>query len=343
MKVRFSDRSPNWLAVLAIVVIVVGVAAALNLTRLPFVNNTRTYHAYFASTGGMTASDEVAIDGVKVGLIKHMSLAGPKVEVTFTVNDNVFIGSQTTASARVQTPLGTEYMELTPAGTTRLNRPIPLTGTQVPYTLIGDLYQLTNQVQAYNIPNLVKALQTSSATFSGTPAGEVASALTGLAKFSEVLANNHDQLAAIITQGSQLSAVLSQRSSELVNLVGQGNLILQVLQQRQAAIKELLTGTTALSAQLTTLLGSNQSQFQNLFNNLDSVSSVLSKDSGDISQAIPILAAFSRYAANSTGSGAFADVSIPTLLIPDDVIAQCGQAGSFPSGSSNTVVGCRPK
>jgi hypothetical protein len=53
-----------------------------------------------------------------------------------------------------------------------------------------------------------------------------------------------------------------------------------------------------------------------------------------------VLAAFSRYAANSTGSGAFADVSLPTLLIPDNLVEQCGSSSAFPS--KNPLVGCRP-
>ena len=67
---------------------------------------------------------------------------------------------------------------------------------------------------------------------------------------------------------------------------------------------------------------------------------MLAKDSGDLSQAMPILAAFSRNAANSTGSGPFVDVAVPTLLIPDNLAAQCSAPGAFPS--SNPQVGCRP-
>ena len=63
-------------------------------------------------------------------------------------------------------------------------------------------------------------------------------------------------------------------------------------------------------------------------------------DSNDFGQAIPVLAAFSRYSANSTGSGAFVDVSVPTLLVPDTLSVQCSAAGAYPS--TNPQVGCRP-
>ena len=70
------------------------------------------------------------------------------------------------------------------------------------------------------------------------------------------------------------------------------------------------------------------------------VSAILAKDSNDFGQAIPVLAAFSRYSANASGSGAFVDVSVPTLLIPDNLAVQCSAPGAMPS--KNPQVGCRP-
>ena len=116
--------------------------------------------------------------------------------------------------------------------------------------------------------------------------------------------------------------------------------MLNVLQQRRTAIKELLTSTTTLSQQITSILSVNRSQLTSLLQSLQSVSAILEKDSNDFGNAIPVLAAFSRYAANTTGSGPFADVAVPTLLIPDNLIAQCSSAKSFPS--SDAEVGCRP-
>ena len=77
-----------------------------------------------------------------------------------------------------------------------------------------------------------------------------------------------------------------------------------------------------------------------MLQNLQSVSAILAKDSNDFGQAIPILAAFSRYSANASGSGAFVDVSVPTLLIPDNLAVQCSAPGAMPS--KNAQVGCRP-
>jgi hypothetical protein len=70
------------------------------------------------------------------------------------------------------------------------------------------------------------------------------------------------------------------------------------------------------------------------------VTGVLAADSASIGQALPVLAALSRYTANSTGSGPFVDAVVPTLLIPDTLIDACGVSSAFPS--TNPEVGCRP-
>lgn len=337
---RFSDRNPAWLALAGAVVIIVVTLGALNLNRLPIINDTATYRADFANAGGLAPNQVVAIDGVRVGDIQKVALHGNYVQVTFTVNRSVSLGAATTAAAKVQTPLGTEYLALTPGGTGRLSGPIPLADTQVPYTLVGDLSQLSSQIEQYNIPQLVKALQTSTLTLDGTPTSVVAAALSGITRFSSILAQDHGQLAEIVNDGSQLAGILSQRSGELVDLVGQGDLVLQVLAQRQATIKQLLDGTAQLSVQIENLLGSKDSQLNTFMSNLQAVAAALSHESTSVNTAVPLLNSLMRYGANAVGSGPFADLMVPTGPIPDNLIEQCLKASAYPSPAS--IYGCRP-
>ena len=48
-----------------------------------------------------------------------MALDGDRVQVTFTVPTGLRLGSTTSAAAKVLSPVGTEYMELTPRGPVR--------------------------------------------------------------------------------------------------------------------------------------------------------------------------------------------------------------------------------
>jgi phospholipid/cholesterol/gamma-HCH transport system substrate-binding protein len=337
---RFRERNRALTGLIGIVVTAVLIIGALEFPKLPLIHSNASYSADFASAGGLATGDIVTIDGVKVGSISGMALDGDKVRVTMTLESGLHIGSTTSAAAKVLSPVGTEYLELYPSGPGSLTSLIPESRTSVPYNLITDLSGLGAEIQQYNIPALEKSLEVGSQDLSSTPAKETTQAFAGLARISNVLGNEQSALATIVSQGADLSAVLSQRSQQLFDLFGQSNLVLTVLEQRRTAIRQLLTATSTLSQQITSILSVNRSQLTSLLQSLQSVTAILAKDSNDFGQAIPVLAAFSRYAANVTGSGPFADVSVPTLLIPDNVIARCASKSAFPSG--NSEVGCHP-
>jgi phospholipid/cholesterol/gamma-HCH transport system substrate-binding protein len=315
------------------------VVGALNFPRLPLIHDNPTYQADFSNAGGLQTGDIVTVDGVKVGSITAMALDGDQVRITFTAS-GTSLGSGSSAAAEVLSPVGTEYMQISPSGSGSLHGPIPVSRTSVPYNLVTALSGLGSEIQRYNIPQLERALDVGSQDFNGTNVSETTSAFQGLADISRVIGNEGPALATIVTQGAALSGVLSQRSQQLFNLFGQSDLVLSVLQQRRSAINQLLAATATLSQQITSLLSVNRPALTTLLQDLQSVSAILAKDSNDFGQAIPVLAAFSRYSANSSGSGAFFDVSVPTLLIPDTLSVQCSAAGTYPSG--NPQVGCRP-
>jgi len=336
---RFRERDRALTGVVGIVVVLCLVVGALEFPRLPLIHDNATYSADFASAGGLATGDIVTVDGVKVGSITAMALDGNRVRVTFTVS-GASLGSTTTAAAKVLSPVGTEYMELAPSGRAPLGGLIPESRTSVPYNLVTDLSGLGTEIEHYNLPQLERALTVGSQDLNGTPASETTSAFQGLADISRVIGNEGSALAAIVSQGAALSGVLSERSHQLFDLFGQSALVLSVVEQRRTAIEQLLTATSTLSQQITTILSVNRPQLTTLLQDLQAVSAVLAKDSNDFGQAIPVLAAFSRYAANTSGSGAFVDASVPTLLVPDNLAAQCAAPGALPS--SNPQVGCRP-
>lgn len=337
---RFRERNRALVGLVGVVVILALIAGALNFSRLPLIHAQASFRADFPNAAGLVTGDIVTIDGVKVGTITGMALNGDMVVVTFNIADGIPLGSTTSASAKVLSPIGTEYLELTPSGSGALTADIPESRTTVPYNLVTDLSGLGNVITHYNLPQLEKALEVGREDISATSTKELTSAFNGLARVSAVVGNEQSALASIVTQGAGLATVLSRRSFQLYDLFGQSNLVLSVLEQRAATIRQLLNATASLSRQITSILSVNRSQLTGLLDSLQGVSAILAKDSTDISNAIPVLAAFSRYAANATGSGQFADVAVPTLLIPDNIAVECGSAGAFPSKYSQ--VGCRP-
>jgi phospholipid/cholesterol/gamma-HCH transport system substrate-binding protein len=339
---HFRERDPVQLGLGSLAVLAVAIVLSLNFSRLPLISSQgTTYRADFADSGGLHVGDVVTVAGVRVGQISKMALHGNVVRISFKVH-GVRLGPDTTLGAKVLSPVGQEYLEVDPGGTGQLRSGvvIPLSHTTVPTNLIGDLSQFTAQTEQYNIDKLIESMQVGSSVLKGSPAADTAAALSGLARFSQVLADRQQELGTLVSQGAQLTQVLADRTGQIVSLVGQGDLVLQVLNDRRQVIDQLLQTATALSDTLSGILVRDGGPLNSLLSNLSTVSTLLAHDSASIGNAMPLLAAFNRYAANVSGSGPFVDVEIPTLLVPDNVVAQCGtlnqQAPLAPG------LGCRP-
>jgi phospholipid/cholesterol/gamma-HCH transport system substrate-binding protein len=316
---KFRERNLIVIAAVALVLLLIGGFFALN-----FANFTETtYTADLQSAVGLQPGDVVTIAGVRVGAISSLGLDGAVAKATFQINSKYHLGSLTSLTVKILNPVGVEYIELQPGGPGRLQGPIPVGRTSIPGTLVGDLDQLTTETQQTNLPQLIKALQVITQTVAANSPTQTKAALDGVASLSAVLAADQQQLETVITQADRLTGVLNGNSRQLVQLLGQSSLLLQVLEQRKQALDNLLATTTQLTDQIDHIISGDRQVLDPLLSNLRAVSAALAQDSGNVQQAIPLLAAFSRYSANIAGSGPYADFVAPTLVLPDNLLAEC--------------------
>lgn len=100
------------LALIALMLLVASQAASL-----PVIGGGPKYAAEFTEVGGLKKGDDVRLAGVLVGKVDDLELRGDTVRVTFRVKkDRDLLGSQTGASVRIKSLLGTMYVSLEPEG-----------------------------------------------------------------------------------------------------------------------------------------------------------------------------------------------------------------------------------
>ncbi|BDB44669.1 MlaD family protein [Mycobacterium kiyosense] len=240
---------------------------------------TNTYSAIFTDVSGLKVGDDVRVAGVRVGRVDKLDLLdGNLAKVTFRVQRNQVLYSDTIASVTYQNIIGQRYLGLSPGpGSNHL----PLKdGGQIPrertnpslnitYVLNG-FEPLFTQLDPQQVDNLTNAiiqafqgdsssilvLTTQTSTLAETLAGpdEVLGDLIGnLNTLTDSLAAQNTNLQTMIRESRGVMAELAARRQELVVSVGSVNFtvgrlatIVNNITPRLAAIRQPRTRSTRL-------------------------------------------------------------------------------------------------
>lgn len=229
----------------ALAVVLVATAA---LYLLPL--GKATYTADLADARSVQAGDEIRIAGVHVGSVKSLQLRGDRVRMTFTVNDNVFLGDRTTLEVRMLTVVGGHYIAAFPAGTAPLgHHTVPADRVRLPYSLIRTLQDAAAPVQQVDGDTLRKNFDALQDSLSGSPdalrrMGQAAQSLVGL------LDRQHaDVSRALKVMDEYLSAVNGNRALLGTFIRKIGSLETDGL-AKKAEISESLTITAELLSRI---------------------------------------------------------------------------------------------
>jgi phospholipid/cholesterol/gamma-HCH transport system substrate-binding protein len=309
-----SERNPIIVAIVGLVVLAALALLAFDSQNLPIIGGGTGYTAYFAEDAGLQAGNEVRVAGVVVGRVTGISLAGNKVAVAFTVK-NTWVGNETRAAIKIKTLLGDKFLSLDPEGSAPLNpgTPIPLSRTTSPYDVTQAFQGFGQEVSQINTAQLARSLETFSAAFAGTPP-YVRSALRGLASLSQAVALRDAQVTSLLASAKTVTGTLASEDNAFAKLLGDGNLLLSELQQRQAAVHALLTGTQALSAQLSGLVNDNQSRLGPALQALNQVTSILEQNQANLTKALAIAGPYYRLLGNTLGNGRWFDSYLCGIL-----------------------------
>ncbi|MBB3662175.1 MULTISPECIES: MCE family protein [Prauserella salsuginis group] len=312
----FQKRNPIPIAITGIIVIVLGIVAALNTEDLPLIGGGTTYQAEFSEAAGLKPDDEVRVAGVKVGNVSDVELDGDRVNVSFKVRD-AWLGDRTSATIKIKTLLGQKYVALDPLGENPLDpgSTIPRERTTAPYDVLEAFRDLSGTVDEVDTDQLAQSFDVLSETFSDTP-DEMSGALDGLSKLSNTIAKRDQQLKSLLKNTKQISGTLAGRDEQLVKLMEDGSSLLGELQRRKQAITTMLQGSQELSTQLRGLVADNNEQIGPVLNKLDRLTGMLQRNEESLSEGIRQFAPFVRVFNNTIGNGRWFDNYICGFLLP---------------------------
>ena len=169
VKKAFSERNPLKMGATGIGLTLALIWLSLNYQKLPFIDQTNEYSAYFAEAGGLAGGNPVQVSGYRVGEVESVDLDGPQVRVKFKVDSNIRLGDRSEAAIKLKTLLGSKLLEIASRGDGQLSEPIPVERTTSPYQLPDALGDLSTTISGLNTDQLSQSLAVLSDTFSNTP------------------------------------------------------------------------------------------------------------------------------------------------------------------------------
>ena len=300
----FSDRNPFVVGLVGVGLTVALLLVALNYSRLPFVNRGEEYSAYFAEAGGLYGGAAVQVSGADVGTVTGLSLDGPRVLVTFTVDKDIRLGDRTEAAVKLKTVLGTKLLEVTPRGDGRLSAPIPLDRTTPAYQLPDALGDLSNTISGLDTNQLSNSLSVLANEFANTPA-DLKNAVQGVGRLSQTLDNRNAELRTLLGNAHKVTKVLADRSDDVVNLVKNANALLAELKSQNAALDQITGNLSALAQQVKGFIGDNRTTLKPALDKLNGVLAIVDNRKGQIQSAIKKLNAYAGGLGEAVASGPF--------------------------------------
>ncbi|MEU2252614.1 MCE family protein [Nocardia xishanensis] len=315
-RILLGKRSPVFLGVLGLAMVVLVTMSAFSLDRLPIIGAGTKYSAEFSEAAGLKKGNEVRIAGVKVGSVSDVRLDGDRVIVDFRTKD-AWIGNETTASIQIKTLLGQKYLALDPRGSGPADpdKPIPLSRTVSPYDVVDAFSDAAANIEEIDTAQLATSMRVLAEAFETTPP-EIRGSIDGVARLSETLAKRDVELKRLFKATRQTTEVLADRNAEFERLLASGGQLLAELNIRQQAIHQLLTGAKTVSAELSALVADNSEQIGPALTNLAAAIDLLNDNQQNISKTLELAGPFYGLYANVLGTGRWFDAVIVNLIPP---------------------------
>ena len=311
---RYSEAQILRLGAITLVVMLLVMAAAFNLSKFPGFGGD-LYRAEFSDASGLHRGNMVQVGGIRVGRVKDVGIEGDnKVLVTFEVDHGVEFGDESRASVEVLNLLGEKYLELTPAGSGQLSSDdvIPLSRTQSAYDIVGVFGDLTSTTERIDTDQLGKALNVISDTVD-TAGPEIHSSFEGIARLSRTVASRDEQIRSLLESSRSVSKVLADRSEDIVDLMQRSDLVFKELRRRKAAIHQLLVNARVLAVQLRGVASDNEQQIGPALAQVDDLLDLLNSKEEQLKATLHAVGPYSSILGNTIGTGPWFDAYVVNL------------------------------
>lgn len=317
------SHMPMVLGGIGIVVLLIGLFAAIGIPRAWYHLRTESYTAEFANAAGLAVGDPVYIAGVPAGRVEGITLAGEHVDVDFRLDQNRTVGNTSTASVRLETVLGKRYLDVRPGGVDDGSKTVPLARTTVPFTL-DEMGSGANRVAEELDVDAMEAMMTTLSQVLPAESDELRRALTGISAASTAFGRHGEQFDQLLEVSRVLSELAVEQRDTVVETAVDARTLVQTLVVRKDALTGLADNLRVVISTLSETFTEDRAAADRLVNNLVAVTGTLQSNADNISLLMERLPPALRTVTDATGNGAWADVVTPATVLPDNLLCALG-------------------
>ncbi|MGX1777435.1 MlaD family protein [Nocardia brasiliensis] len=241
-------RIQRLLGVVGVVVVVLLLAVSAVAYLVPF--GHRTVTAMLSDGGSVRVGDDVRIAGISVGSVRSLVLTDDAVRMSFTVDDSVWLGADTTLDIRMLTPIGGHYVALEPAGAAPLgSKTIAAEKVRLPYNLVQAMQDAQRPVAGVDGDTLRRNLADLTASLRESP-GSVRTLTDALSSMVTMLDAQHEDVNRALAVADEYVSMLADSRKIIGAMLTKIGLMETQILDRRADVTEALRVATELLSRL---------------------------------------------------------------------------------------------
>ncbi len=255
---------------------------------ISFFQSRTTYHVLLADATGLVPSDQVKIAGVAVGAVDGVTVRHGLAFVTFGVNSDIHLRSSTDAGLRWHNVIGEQYLYLYPGTTGKqlaAGATIPSSHDVSSASVGALLNSLGPFLQAIN-PQEVNAFVVAVLDAVQGNTAQINQLVSSAASLSSTLGSLSGTAGSLIGNFSQILPALAAHSSSLTEVISNLNQVVSSLSSRNILLDSSVADLSQVSADLATLLATNQHNISGAVDGLDTVTGQVERNDVPLAQGL---------------------------------------------------------
>ncbi|MGH9187474.1 MAG: MlaD family protein, partial [Acidimicrobiales bacterium] len=242
--------------------------------------------ASFDDVTGLLPSDNVKIAGVRVGKVTGIEVDEGHARVTFEVDSDYELPTDSTAAIRWRNLIGQRYLYVYPGSASTM-----LTdGEELPATeSVIDLGELFNKlgpiVAAVDEDKVNEFLDTVSQALNGNE-DKIRQTIDDLAVLAGTLAGRDETIGRLIENLDTVAGTITSRDQQIRTMLDNLVALSQAFSDNTDVLDQALVQFGRFSTDLNSILTNNQGEIDNLLNNLDLVVQTVGTRIGTLEHAV---------------------------------------------------------